>query len=465
MRTTSLVAGLLVVAASASPTLVCADCDRYDFDRRALTSWRPLPLGVGLFFGSKSSAECEAYLKGVKDALHAKRERLFAELRALRDKASKIDSQKQKLEYTFSQSNIAQAEQNYNEADQDWLKWVVLECHCVSESKAATRKEPVPSAHPVQPSPVVEPKAESKSPKVANERKPPQHPQASTPTNKGKASSNTNAPSVAGDHAAPAPSAPEPRETKSALADTSPNSIAAKEARAELAKINPFGETIRTEGGGAPELVNPFGPDSPSASDLASILNVAKNGISASESLLARNVRLASKSLPPKSFAEYRRSSEAMGTILTGFKEITHVAEYGVPLALIATSKGGEEPRQATADLARNLVKELGTKSIATTVTRIFGKEAAATLVAGPVGIAAAVVWDVFTPEREGRSWNEVIRDNSGTESLADKQKALAGMWLSYGKHGGTWQLPLLNDLLENTKMVQAEAGLPKRKQ
>jgi hypothetical protein len=76
----------------------------------------------------------------------------------------------------------------------------------------------------------------------------------------------------------------------------------------------------------------------------------------------------------------------------------------------------------------------------------------------GPAGIALAVGWDITDSTRSGRDAPEVIRDFSGNESLADKQKALAQEWMAWDHNRKNWGAAQYLQLFQETLIVEQEA-------
>lgn len=237
---------------------------------------------------------------------------------------------------------------------------------------------------------------------------------------------------------------------------------AADEARAIIAAADPYGGTTRRRSSSSePGLVNPSG-----RADYTPAVDVLAAGIVDAKSLIAVNLRTATNELRGVELRRLQQQTQALGAILDGMEQTTTALKYAAVIANGATTSPREQ-HQAVADLAGKLFEDAARtaaaraeRPITVVVTQLFGKQAAAALVSGPAGVAAAVAWDVFTPTRAGRDATEIIRDTSGNESLEDKQRALTLQWIGYQKvvKAGHGSNVALREILENARIVQQEA-------
>jgi hypothetical protein len=228
--------------------------------------------------------------------------------------------------------------------------------------------------------------------------------------------------------------------------------------------VDPYGDS--EVAGISPSVVDPYSSEAreeTATSRVASEIrfNSGKKALEmtfqAGEKTLAADIENAPNLLSGKKLQAYLADANDLKGVIKGMGWMLEKSEYAVDAAAILKANTDEERTGAEAQLGITFTKDVATKGFSIVATKLF-PEAAAVL-SGPVGWAAFVGQQVLVPTEISRDPTEIIRDNSGHTSLAQKQEALFQMWKQYDKFGANWKEPQKIELLQNTEIVYQQAN------
>jgi hypothetical protein len=262
----------------------------------------------------------------------------------------------------------------------------------------------------------------------------------------------------------------------------------AKTKRAEQAReemVDPFGDSPRKSEpkrnrSSDPDLVDPWAAEKPrptptrkrrseaelprtsgSPSATSESPEAVENGkrlfvasVSDGIARIDRRVEEASSKLSKREMAKFRAASEEAKSVLRGMNHLMTSIDYGDLAMKIRNADTPAKQKEAAGNFGFRFVTDATKYGIDKVAPRLFGRAAA--VLTGPLAVAV----DVATPERISPDANEVVHDNSGHYSLADKQEAVRQMWVSYERYGKQhWDSVQKIQLLDATELVYRESS------
>jgi hypothetical protein len=155
-------------------------------------------------------------------------------------------------------------------------------------------------------------------------------------------------------------------------------------------------------------------------------------------------------------FAQYKQGAEDTKSIASGLGKLLTAADYAVGVKRVLSADAGKNTQYEAAKLAykaaTDLAAKAGQKGVEAVAKALFPK--LVPYLSGPPAIALAAGQILLGSEKIGKDPGEIVRDASGTYSLADRQQALA-QELKFFDQRGSEDPAVIADLLEQLDLIR----------
>lgn len=205
--------------------------------------------------------------------------------------------------------------------------------------------------------------------------------------------------------------------------------------------------------------------EAPREADIRAAKQLLSGGFEAGAKSIERDLDQGRRNFSKKDWERFEPDARDTAHAIRAVGNLVRYSEYGKHLAEFVTADTPVKELDAVKDLSINLGKNVGTEylkaakpQIVSTVAKFFGQRAAL-IVEGLAGWPVLVGAELLSSENTGRDAREIIQDNSGRASLADKQQALRDLWRMYDKHGSSWGEAQKRELLFFSGQIYQQAG------
>lgn len=186
---------------------------------------------------------------------------------------------------------------------------------------------------------------------------------------------------------------------------------------------------------------------------------LAELGAKTINSRLERNIDVARRSLPSGEFRKYEANARDAEAVTSAFSKTVKFVDYGVDAVKIEEADPGKNTQYHLAETlykpASELVERVSQEGFQHVVIELFPRAAPYIVRAVDIGAAAGQV--LFDSERT-TDFHEVIQDDSGRYSVAEKEDALAHLMKAYQTTGSHWPSSDVGRLAEESQKVLIQA-------
>lgn len=185
----------------------------------------------------------------------------------------------------------------------------------------------------------------------------------------------------------------------------------------------------------------------------------ARSGAESVKTTVEKHIEAARRSLPATKFRRYEKNAKDAEAISSGTAKALGALDVGFSVNAVANADPGKNRQYHIGETiykyGGELVQRVVKKGFTETVAELFPRAAPYILEAAST---VTTVGDVLLDSDQTTDFHDVIRDNTGRYSLADKQHALSVLVKTYDETGSRWKSQDIEQLVDEMRIVLDQA-------